>query len=120
MGKAGAILKLIIQWFVVPLALLAIGFYFIGPKIGAVVTNSPKEIETDPQNVVDNSQTAPAPQPVPRHGEPEVEITVRRGGQFRMRKTSDHRKRHHKKKAETNAAAPAPPQIPLDNAGQVL
>lgn len=80
-----------IKWLVIPAALAAAGYYYIGPELGAPRTE-PVVIKSPETN------TAPAPKARRFKSEPEVEVTVRRG--------APPPKKRRKRRTTTPAATP--------------
>ena len=118
------------KWLVIPLALLAVGFFLIGPMIGrgdktvTVTSNAaptqPDATTPDQSAPTTDSSTAQTDQanaadsPAANHTPPKVVVTVRRGGSFRPSSFADgisHRRsrRRRKRRSDNPAAAPAAP-----------
>lgn len=83
--RAGPILILLLKWIAIPLALVGIGFYLIGPRIGQteVVKSATGTAAPDTQ------PDAASGTKVARHGEPKVEVSaVPLGSSGRSRRRS--------------------------------
>jgi hypothetical protein len=116
---------LILKWLVIPIALLGVGVYLVGPQIGATVektgSKTPVSATTgSTPTVADNSDD----QKVPRHGEPQVQIvSVQRGSSFRANQRSGSyrkhsgRKKRHRKSSSTSDSGAAPTEIPMSGGG---
>jgi len=127
--RAGPVFFLLLKWIAIPVALLGVGFYFVGPSIGK--SDMAQSLGTPPSP----DQTAESDKPkLSRHGEPQVEVvSVQPGGRFNnsstdyssdltarrsgsndltspgdQPKTKKHRKRHRTESTEP------PPDIPFD------
>ena len=123
--RAGPILKELLKWIVIPIALVGIGFYFIGPKIGQ--SDVAQNIAAPAQN---NDQSSDDKPKITRHGEPKVEIvSVERGGNFRpvsndyssertrserMSLSGDQPRPKKKHKKRHRDSSQPPPDIPFD------
>jgi hypothetical protein len=126
--RAGPIFVLLLKWLLVPIALLCVGFYFIGPSIGKSDVAQNLANPTSEQSNDDKPKVA-------HHGEPKVEVvSVERGGSFRSSSndpSSDYTprrsrrdeltpigdepkpKKRHKKRHRVESDGP-PPDIPFD------
>jgi hypothetical protein len=106
---ARSVVWVIVKWLVVPAALTALGYFVVGPKIGATLKNqipAAKPASTEPvsENSADAATTAAFPAP-------EVEVKV---GSTAPRKRSSHRRRHRTSTRRTN---PPPVEAPKEAAG---
>jgi len=125
--RAGPIFALLLKWIAIPIALLCVGFYFIGPSIGK--SDVAQNLSTAPPSDQSNNDKPK----VTHYGEPKVEIiSVERGGSFRPASgdySSDYSARSsrsdfsssgdqpkpkkHKKRHRREPSGP-PPDIPFD------
>ena len=81
-GSRGAIGKYLLKWLVIPVVLAAIGFFFVGPRLGAP-GETPK-IDTDPsKGLPPADDTGEAS----KFKEPDVEVSARPAGR-RPRRSS--------------------------------
>ena len=76
-SKAGTVLKIIGAWALLPAALAALGYYVIGPKLGA------DDSAAKPQAAVPDTQSDEgvdeAQSPAKTFAAPKIEVSVRKG-----------------------------------------
>jgi hypothetical protein len=114
--RAGPIGIFILKWLLVPLALLGVGYFVVGPRIG----NTDLLPHTGPPQATTPSSSSDSvddPEKPKRKGEPQVEVSVHRGSRFRAgeystsydesgrKRTRRHRRRRSRSQGTT---APAP------------
>src|SRR5437588_8335268 len=127
--RTGPVFLLLLKWIAIPIALLGVGFYFIGPSIGK--SDMAQSLATPPSP----DQAADSDKPkVAHHGEPQVEVvSVQPGARFNSSSSdysSDYSPRRsrrndltaprdepkpkrHRKRHRTESTEP-PPDIPFD------
>lgn len=104
-SPSGAILKFLLKWVVVPLALGTIGYFVIGPRIGATPIAKhlppPKVVyETDSKGEPEPSQAVNTAYPLPQ-----VELEAKRvGGRSALsRRNREDARRRAREKARAEA-----------------
>lgn len=80
-GTRGAVGKYLLKWLIVPLVLAAIGFYFVGPRLGAPA--DPPKIDTDPNKGLPPAENTESS----KYKEPDVEVSSRPAGRRTRRGT---------------------------------
>lgn len=116
--RAGPVLLLLLKWIVIPITLLGVGFYFIGPRIGQ--SDAGQDVASPQSQPQDSDQDKPK---VVRHGEPQVEVSVRPGSSFHessrdfsgssISGDNPPPKKHKRHRRRIEPTEP-PPDIPFD------
>jgi hypothetical protein len=108
-GQGGAIAVYLIKWFVVPVALAAIGFFFVGPRIGRSGADVPAPSVTISEGQSEGSSLDS------KHA-PDVDVSSRVVNPLRAknrRRRSDAQNEPPKAQpAAATEAAPQPPKEP--------
>lgn len=104
-SKAGTVLKIIAAWALLPAGLAALGYYVIGPKLGAKDGDSPKEAPPASSSEGEASSEEDAPK---TYAEPKIEVSVRKGAKISARDISRPRRR---KKPTTPKPEPSAPEV---------
>lgn len=78
---------MLVKWVLVPIALLALGYFLVGPRIGAGPTNP--SARTPSETIADADQAEPEPKLRP---EPSVEVSATPVNRRRARQRSSTRK----------------------------
>lgn len=125
--RAWPYISLILKWIVVPVALLWVGYYFIGPQIGVVDLGKAKSASDAPPNPAPVSQdSAPdnlgdGDQPkIARHGEPEVQVSVRPATSryaYRDRFSDSPRRRTRRRRKKSATEGTGGTSAPVDVTG---
>src|SRR2546421_11207078 len=94
--RTGPVFLLLLKWIAIPIALLGVGFYFIGPSIGK--SDMAQSLATPPSS----DQAADSDKPkVAHHGEPQVEVvSVQPGARFNS-SSSDYSPRRSRRNDTT-------------------
>lgn len=96
--QGGAIARFLIKWLVIPVGLAAVGFFFVGPRLGAPSRPSP-----DPAPTQEDAKESTSSK---FKGQPEVEISARP-----VARRKPPRRRNRPAAAPSNEA-PAPSEAP--------
>src|SRR5947209_2347932 len=76
--RTGPVFLLLLKWIAIPIALLGVGFYFIGPSIGK--SDMAQSLATPPLATDQADSDKPK---MAHHGEPQVEVvSVQPGARF--------------------------------------
>ena len=100
-SKAGTVVKLIGMWLLVPAALAAVGYYVIGPQLGAREGDKP---ETTSEEPAEDGQTSKS------YAEPKIEVSVKKGSTISARDLT--RPRRKKKPTPKPAEPPVKVEVP--------
>ncbi|HJP82812.1 MAG TPA: hypothetical protein VJ835_04830 [Fimbriimonadaceae bacterium] len=117
-------LGITLKWLVVPIALAAVGYFLVGPR---VENNVPEEYKqkaaqvmrgesSQPEKSENEADATPASNQS-KFAEPQVDVTVTALG-TRQDPPKRKKRRRRKPKVETPAPTETAPAIPPDNAGE--
>lgn len=110
--KAGTVVKLIGMWLLLPAALAAIGYYVIGPQLGASESASPGASPTEHTGEEKTSKT---------YSEPKIEVSVKKGSTISARDlTRPRRKKKPAPKPVEPAPEPAAPSVDPPSGGETI
>ncbi len=118
--KAKSVLYSISLWLVIPVGLLALGFYVIGPRLGmthlppGITPPAPLPTDAPQQEQAGPDSTSPSTE---HFSPPQVHVSVEEGAQFNVRTSTYHGHKKHKsrKRKTTGTAAGAAPAAPSEN-----
>lgn len=119
--KAKSVLYSISLWLVIPVGLLALGFYVIGPRLG--LTHIPGVTAPEPPSTTDaqpaDSTPTDSTQASTEHfSPPDVKVSVEEGAQFNVHASTYHgHRKHRSRKRKKAGAAPGTgaPAAPSEN-----
>lgn len=119
--RAVKAIRFTVAWLLVPAAFAAVGYYVIGPKLGAPTTkksSAPPEVtgEEGPSDEASQSKTFTAPK---------IEVSVKRGStvsQRDIRRPARRKKKPEAKPAEPTGEAPSttPPSTAPTGGGETV
>lgn len=107
-SKAGTVVRLIGLWLLVPIALAAIGYYVIGPRLGSHEGDAPSSTT---EESVDEGKASKS------YSEPKIEVTVKKGSTISARDLTRPRRKKKPPVQKPVDPNPAPPAPTVDPAG---
>jgi len=90
MSAAGKLFLGFLKWIVVPAGLGAVGYYYVGPTLGAVKPELLDKVK--PQSAENSTETVLPPIDNPKFSEPVVEVSAKRTDTGKDRRTINRKK----------------------------
>jgi hypothetical protein len=108
------------QWLVIPVALVAVGYYVIGPRLGAPAPKASAETPPAPSltTVDDDPKKAGSDgDPTQKFTPPDVQVSVEQGARFSVRASGPYRAHKRKRRKRSSSGPSSAPSAPAENGG---